>query len=373
MDNNNNAAVVVRNNHNAAVVSKAEAIRPSGVKEYVELAKFFANSKLVPEAYQGKPEDCLVAMQMGAEVGLTPTQALQSIAVIGNRPTIWGDAALALVKGSGLFVENAHEEVIRSGDVPDDTAAYVTVQRIGGKPKVSIFSVKDAKRAGLWQRNQVWQKYPQRMLTMRARAFALRDTFPDVLKGIAIYEEVRDYNYSPIETIDDVAVPTTDRASALAKRLEKASQEPPKEPRGITAEDTPYEEVAAQPQPEDAIEPESEPRVQAKPKESPLLTAGQVRSLNIMASNMGLKNPHRIPVISRIIYRSVESTKDVTVAEATQIRIFLEKSAELYVLNHECLALSWAKMAEHDKQLTEQDIYEYFAVTAKELGTEDDI
>jgi hypothetical protein len=375
MENNENTAALATRKKSSNQLIRVEAIKPQGIKEYFELAEFFAGSKLVPEAYQGKPEDCLVAMQMGAEVGLTPTQALQSIAVIGNRPTIWGDAALALVKGSGLFIESAHEEVVRGGDGPDETAAYVTVQRVGGKPQVSRFSVKDAKRAGLWQRNQVWTKYPQRMLTMRARAYALRDTFPDVLKGIAIYEEVRDYSETPYETVGDQAIPSKDRSSSLADRLERASQSPPKESDDHEIEDAAYTEVVPQPQPEDAIEPEvSKPKakVDAKPKESPLLTAGQVRSLNIMASNMGLKNPHRIPVMSRVIYRPIDSTKDVTVAEATQIRLFLEAAEPMYTLNHECLAMAWARMAEHNEQLSVADMMEYFAVVAKELGVEDE-
>jgi hypothetical protein len=39
----------------------------------------------------------------------------------------------------------------------------------------------------------VWMKYPARMLTWRARTFAARDGFSDVLKGLKIYEEVADY------------------------------------------------------------------------------------------------------------------------------------------------------------------------------------
>src|SRR3546814_15538068 len=38
-----------------------------------------------------------------------------------------------------------------------------------------------------------WSQYPQRMRQMRARAWAMRDGFADVLKGIGIAEEVRDF------------------------------------------------------------------------------------------------------------------------------------------------------------------------------------
>src|SRR5690606_39168844 len=37
-----------------------------------------------------------------------------------------------------------------------------------------------------------WTQYPKRMRQMRARAFALRDVFPDVLRGMPIAEAVMD-------------------------------------------------------------------------------------------------------------------------------------------------------------------------------------
>ena len=55
------------------------------------------------------------------------------------------------------------------------------------------FTVGDAIRAGLWKKAGPWTMYPKRMLQMRARSFALRDAFPDVLRGLVATEEVEDY------------------------------------------------------------------------------------------------------------------------------------------------------------------------------------
>jgi hypothetical protein len=57
---------------------------------------------------------------------------------------------------------------------------------------VRQFTIDDAKKAGLWG-NNTWAKYPKRMLQMRARGFALRDTFADALSGVSMREEVEDY------------------------------------------------------------------------------------------------------------------------------------------------------------------------------------
>src|SRR3546814_4979258 len=51
----------------------------------------------------------------------------------------------------------------------------------------------DAKKAGRAGKQGPWSQYPQRMRQMRARAWAMRDGFADVLKGIGIAEEVRDF------------------------------------------------------------------------------------------------------------------------------------------------------------------------------------
>jgi predicted ATPase len=57
--------------------------------------------------------------------------------------------------------------------------------------------VADAKKAGLWGKTGPWSQYSKRMLQLRARGFALRDAFPDVLKGLVTAEEAQDYPTTP--------------------------------------------------------------------------------------------------------------------------------------------------------------------------------
>ena len=70
-----------------------------------------AKSELVPKAFRNKPEDVLVAIQLGTEIGFAPMQALQSIAVINGRPSVWGDGFLALIMASPLYRD--HDEYLR--------------------------------------------------------------------------------------------------------------------------------------------------------------------------------------------------------------------------------------------------------------------
>jgi hypothetical protein len=153
-------------------------------------AKMVAGSDFAPKDFKGKPESCLLAIQHGSEVGLSPMQSLQSIAVINGRPTIWGDAALALVQSSPAC-EYVKEYIEGDGD---QAVAVCEVKRRGyPAATVSTFSMFDAKRAGLAGKSGPWTQYPARMLALRARGFALRNAFADALRGLVTAEEAQDY------------------------------------------------------------------------------------------------------------------------------------------------------------------------------------
>jgi hypothetical protein len=163
---------------------------PATLTEAIQFSEMLANSSMVPKAYQGKPQDILVCVQWGYEMGLAPMQALQNIAVINGKPSVYGDAALALVQASSVCEDV--QETMEDEGTPNPVAVCVA-KRKNRSPVTVRFSVEDAKRAGLWGKQGPWQAYPKRMMQMRARGFALRDAFPDVLKGLITAEEAQDY------------------------------------------------------------------------------------------------------------------------------------------------------------------------------------
>lgn len=158
----------------------------TSLDQAMEYAKLIADSDLAPKDYRGKPGNVLIAMQFGAEIGLKPMQAIQNISVINGRPSVWGDAMLAIVQNHPAC------EYIR--ERTENDTAYCTVKRRGDEKEYTYeFSKQDAKTAGLTGKAGPWTNYPERMMQMRARGFALRDKFADVLKGINMREEVQDY------------------------------------------------------------------------------------------------------------------------------------------------------------------------------------
>ncbi|AOG23033.1 hypothetical protein [Acidovorax sp. RAC01] len=159
-------------------------LSPQTFEQALTFSNYLADSDMVPKDFKGKPGNCLVAIQWGMEIGLKPLQAMQNIAVINGRPSLWGDAVIALVRSSSLC-----EYVIEEDD---GFAATCRVKRRGEPEQYRTFSMDDAKAAGLLGKAGPWTQYPKRMRQMRARAFAVRDVFPDVLKGLPVAEEVQD-------------------------------------------------------------------------------------------------------------------------------------------------------------------------------------
>lgn len=160
------------------------SLAPQNIDEALKFADYLAKSTIVPKDFSGNPGNILVAIQWGMELGLQPMQAMQNIAVINGRPALWGDAVIALARSSPLC------EYIYESD--DGETATCRVKRRGEEEQSRTFSMTDAKLAGLSGKSGPWSQYPKRMRQLRARAFALRDVFPDVLRGMPMAEELQD-------------------------------------------------------------------------------------------------------------------------------------------------------------------------------------
>ena len=166
--------------------SNGLSMSPQSFEEGLKMAGFLAQSQIVPKSFQGKQGDVMVAMMLGVEIGLNPIQSLQNIAVINGRPCVWGDALLALAQKHPAFdgiVETFNDETM---------TATCTIKRKGMPPHSQNFSLKDADSAGLSKKPGPWQQYPKRMLALRARGFALRNSFADALLGLVSREEAED-------------------------------------------------------------------------------------------------------------------------------------------------------------------------------------
>lgn len=220
------------------------AIVPASFEDVQRMARmavtaglFKGERKDTAEAVLGK---ATMAIMQGLEVGLPPMQAIQQIAVINGRCVIWGDAVPALLWAHGFKIK----------EWTDARVAYCTVTRPDGEQVTRQFSEADARKARLWDERPTvtktwdgkaeqkpndspWFRFPDRMLQMRARGFAVRDGASDVLRGIYIREEIDEPR--SIEVAPQISVVAMDLpdipddppadASAVLREIERALAE----------------------------------------------------------------------------------------------------------------------------------------------------
>lgn len=191
------------------------AIMPTTIEEAGRYAMGLVRAGIVPDAFKDKatgqanPELVMMGVLKSMELGVPPQTGLAGLLPINGRFSVWGDLAAALVQRTGQ-VEKQETVELGAGfdpntaiaDWPADYGFRVLYWRTGQEtPYVGEFTVRDAKRAGLWAnaRRQPWISYPKRMLFNRARAFALRDGFADGLSGLTIAEEAMDVLPPPVD------------------------------------------------------------------------------------------------------------------------------------------------------------------------------
>jgi len=222
-----------------------------------QMAEMLAQSQLVPKDFRGKPGDILIVADIAASLALTVAQGLQTIACINGRPVMWGDGLKGVAYrsplcewikeieiGACLHCKAPVHRVVQeeSGEIhwrhqgtnafecvgaktradissADDSYGYRCSAKRRGEPNIVVneFTFGDAKNARLLDKDGPWKTYgPRRMCRMRARSWTLRDAFPDVLKGLAMREEVVDIPSEVREAV--VNAPT--RTAALKAALE---------------------------------------------------------------------------------------------------------------------------------------------------------
>jgi len=110
----------------------------------------------------------------------------------------------------------------------DDWTASCTVKRKGQDPITQTFSWAEAKRAELTSKDP-WKKYPRRMLAWRARGYAFRDTFPDVLSGCYVAGDRDDAINELMDSIEFTKepAPPVSRTDALTETLTQSAVEDP--------------------------------------------------------------------------------------------------------------------------------------------------
>jgi hypothetical protein len=274
--------IAVRQDNAVSIIQTAAADMEAAHRMAVALV----STAFAPAHFQRKPDDATAAILYGAAIGLDPLASLQNIYVISGRPAMYARAMMAVVLSHG-------HEMWTEESTP---ARVVVCGRRKGSEHVerSEWTYDRARKAG-YTSNKKYDTDPQSMLYARASGDVARHIAPDALLGMAY--SVEELEQAPAGA-DGVPAITTVRTGADRLR-EAIGTPPPQEPVKTTAERG------------DSLRTEAQ---------SKALHAG-LTALQITDRDAGLA------YISQLIGRDIDSTRDLTRAEASTA-IDLMKAAE---------------------------------------------
>ena len=164
-------------------------------------AGFLGQSALVPETYQGRPENCLIALDLANRSGMSPLTVMQNLYIVKGKPAWAGQFAIALVNASRRFAKPLRPVFFGEEGTPTWGCYMETIDLEGNKVVGSKITMQMAKDEGWIDKSgSKWKTMPEQMLMYRAGAFFARVHCPDVLYGVQMAEEVKDtYGYESDE------------------------------------------------------------------------------------------------------------------------------------------------------------------------------
>lgn len=159
-----------------------------------KMAKVYANSSMIPAAYQKNPDNCFVAIELAGRMGVSPTLVMQNLTVVQGRPAWSGQSCIALVNGCGKFAHDLNFRFVGEPDTDDWGCFCETVRKTDGRQLVgTTITIGLAKKEGWYNKNgSKWQTIPQQMLMYRAASWFARTYCPEVLMGYSTADEAED-------------------------------------------------------------------------------------------------------------------------------------------------------------------------------------
>lgn len=188
MCENKDTALTVQSEQLNEVMAKPTGGFIESFRESYKLASVLAKSSLVPQQYQGKTEDCALAIDMAERMGVSPLMVMQSLYVVKGKPSWSGQACMSFIKA-----KYGDAQPVYTGQRGTDTrGCFVRVIKPDGEViEGTEVTIAMAKSEG-WMSNSKWKNMPEQMLAYRAAAFFARVYCPEILMGVSVEGEVED-------------------------------------------------------------------------------------------------------------------------------------------------------------------------------------
>lgn len=187
----NNELTVVDIEKQSALATNDVWSNKEQFNQLLRAADMVAKSSIIPQTYQGKPQDCFIAMEMANRMNVSPMIVMQNMYVVKGKPSWSGQACTMLINSCGKFRDVKHIYTGTKGT--DNRGCYVKATRIeDGEEICGVEVTMQMAKAEGWTSNSKWKNIPELMLAYRASAFFARVYCPEALMGVQTAEEILD-------------------------------------------------------------------------------------------------------------------------------------------------------------------------------------
>lgn len=202
---------------------------PSNIDEAWRHSELYARAGIIPDALKGKPHDVLICLLTGAELGISPMQALREVYVIKGKTFIASALRVAIVRQSK---ECLAWQLVES---TDQRATYATQRRGDAKPTTMTFTMAEAEKAGLPAQNSKYKTDGALMLRRRCASRLIDEVYPDVIRGVAdevAAEDVAEVKATGPARVTPIRITSTSAPAVPEQRQVEEAQEvtPPPSP-----------------------------------------------------------------------------------------------------------------------------------------------
>ena len=159
------------------------------------MAKLLAASNIAPQNYRGNIADCVVAIDIGNRMGLSPLVVMQNSQIVHGNFSWKGTACKAMIDSCGKYTKTRYVEVGERGK--DSWGFYLeAIDKDGEIIKGIPVTMEMAKKEKWYEKSgSKWQTMPELMMKYRASAFFMRTECASLAMGFLTAEENEDiYN-----------------------------------------------------------------------------------------------------------------------------------------------------------------------------------
>jgi hypothetical protein len=303
------------------------AVQTTTIADQMEFARMVVAQpsggamSILPESYRGNPANVLIAVGLGASMGLSPAESLYRISVIKGKPTAGAELIASNVRKAG------HRLRVRG----DDASCTATIIR-ADDPDYEFTITRDLE----WARsmkladNDNYRKQPGTMLQWRAITAVARLACPESLYGV-VYSD---------EEADEITVTSQPVRVSVAEILKKSGAETANV--DVLPASMPASNMEFQSENDDArgssradFAPgtdekvsESDEKTEEKLPIRDEISAGQIKAMGALMGSIGLTDRQKALVFcADVIGHEINSRNDLSKDEAGRVIDALSKIA----------------------------------------------